>query len=57
MASGGNVESLGDLRVALCDGRDVTSIAADELTLVLEELQSRSYEGRVKDKGTEQTQS
>jgi exopolyphosphatase/guanosine-5'-triphosphate,3'-diphosphate pyrophosphatase len=51
IATGGNVESLGDLRVALCNGRDDTSLAADELALILEELQSRSYEGRVKDFG------
>ena len=41
----------GDLRVQLCDGKDDTSITVDELELILKELQSRSYEGRIKDFG------
>jgi exopolyphosphatase/guanosine-5'-triphosphate,3'-diphosphate pyrophosphatase len=51
IATGGNVESLGDLRVVLCDGKDDTFVTTDELASILEELQSRSYEGRVKDFG------
>jgi len=51
IATGGNVESLGDLRVQLCDGKDDTSINMDELDSILKELQSRSYEDRIKDFG------
>ncbi|MGD0688155.1 MAG: Ppx/GppA phosphatase family protein [Candidatus Bathyarchaeia archaeon] len=51
IATGGNVESLGDLRVQLCDGRDDTSVSMDELGSILKELQSRSYEDRIKDFG------
>lgn len=51
IATGGNVESLGDLRVMLCDGKDDTYVTTDELASILEELQSRSYEGRVHDFG------
>lgn len=51
IATGGNVESLGDLRVVLCDGKDDTSATTDELASILEELQSRSYQGRIKDFG------
>ena len=51
IATGGNVESLGDLRAQLCDGKDNTSVTVDELESILKELQSRSYEGRIKDFG------
>lgn len=51
IATGGNVESLGDLRVQLCDGKDDTSVSLDELDSILKELQSRSYEERIKDFG------
>jgi exopolyphosphatase/guanosine-5'-triphosphate,3'-diphosphate pyrophosphatase len=51
IATGGNAESLGDLRVQLCDARDDKSITVDELDLILKELQSRSYEDRIKDFG------
>jgi exopolyphosphatase / guanosine-5'-triphosphate,3'-diphosphate pyrophosphatase len=51
IGTGGNVETLGDLRVQLCDGKDDTSISMDELDSILKVLQSRSYEGRIKDFG------
>ncbi|MGA3108888.1 MAG: Ppx/GppA phosphatase family protein [Candidatus Bathyarchaeia archaeon] len=51
IATGGNVESLGDLRVQLCDADNDTSITLDELDSILKQLQSRSYEERVKDFG------
>jgi exopolyphosphatase/guanosine-5'-triphosphate,3'-diphosphate pyrophosphatase len=51
IATGGNVESLGDLRAVLCDGKDDKSVRTDELASIIEELQSRSYEGRIKDFG------
>jgi exopolyphosphatase/guanosine-5'-triphosphate,3'-diphosphate pyrophosphatase len=51
IATGGNVESLGDLRVQLCDGKDDTSVSMNELDSILKELQSRSYEERIKDFG------
>ncbi|HYB67673.1 MAG TPA: HD domain-containing protein, partial [Candidatus Acidoferrales bacterium] len=51
IATGGNVESLGDLRVQLCDADDDKSITLDELDSILKQLQSRSYEERIKDFG------
>ena len=45
------MESLGDLRVQLCDARDDRSITLVELDTILKELQSRSYEERIKDFG------
>jgi len=51
IGTGGNVESLGDLRAQLCDGEDDTSLSMDELDSILKELQSRSYEDRIKDFG------
>jgi len=51
VATGGNVESLGDLRVQLCDADDDTSITVDELDVILKQLQSRSYEDRIRDFG------
>lgn len=51
VATGGNVESLGDLRVQLCDADDDRSITLDELDTILTQLQSRSYEERIKDFG------
>jgi exopolyphosphatase/guanosine-5'-triphosphate,3'-diphosphate pyrophosphatase len=51
IATGGNVESLGDLRVQLCDANDDKSITLDELDSILKQLQSRSYEERIKDFG------
>jgi len=49
IATGGNVESLGDLRVEICRGKTNTSVTIEELDIILKELQSRSYESRVKD--------
>jgi exopolyphosphatase/guanosine-5'-triphosphate,3'-diphosphate pyrophosphatase len=54
IATGGNVESLGDLRVQLCDADDDHSIRLDELDSILKQLQSRSYEERIKDFGLRQ---
>ena len=51
IATGGNVESLGDLRVQLCDAEDDRSITLDDLDVILKQLQSRSYEERIKDYG------
>ena len=51
IATGGNVESLGGLRVQLCDADSDASITLDELDSILKQLQSRSYEERVKDFG------
>jgi exopolyphosphatase/guanosine-5'-triphosphate,3'-diphosphate pyrophosphatase len=51
IATGGNVESIGDLRVQLCDADDDRSITLDELDTILKQLQSRSYEERIKDFG------
>jgi len=51
IATGGNVESLGDLRVQLCDANDDCSITLDELDTILKQLQSRTYEERIKDFG------
>jgi len=51
VATGGNVESIGDLRVQLCDADDDRSVTLDELDTVLKQLQSRSYEERIKDFG------
>jgi exopolyphosphatase/guanosine-5'-triphosphate,3'-diphosphate pyrophosphatase len=49
VATGGNVEALGDLRVQLCGGKNNTSITIDELNWVLTQLESRSYEERIKE--------
>jgi exopolyphosphatase/guanosine-5'-triphosphate,3'-diphosphate pyrophosphatase len=49
IATGGNVETLGDLRVQLCKGRNNTSITTDELDSILARLESRSYEDRIKE--------
>jgi exopolyphosphatase/guanosine-5'-triphosphate,3'-diphosphate pyrophosphatase len=51
IATGGNVESIGDLRVQLCDGDDDGSVTLDELDTILTQLESRSYEERIKDFG------
>ena len=51
IATGGNVESVGDLRVQLCDGDDDTSVTIEELDSILKQLQSRSYEDRIRDFG------
>jgi len=51
IATGGNVESLGDLRVQLCDTYDDGEVTVDELDLILKQLQSRSYEDRIRDFG------
>jgi exopolyphosphatase/guanosine-5'-triphosphate,3'-diphosphate pyrophosphatase len=51
IATGGNVESLGDLRVQLCDADDDRSITLIELDAILKQLQSRTYEERIKDFG------
>jgi len=51
IATGGNVESIGDLRVQLCDADDDRSITLDELDVILKQLQSRSYDERIKDFG------
>jgi exopolyphosphatase/guanosine-5'-triphosphate,3'-diphosphate pyrophosphatase len=51
IATGGNVESVGDLRVQLCDADDDTSVTIEELDSILKQLQSRSYEDRIRDFG------
>ena len=51
IATGGNVESIGDLRVQLCGADDDRSVTLDELDTILKQLQSRSYEERIKDFG------
>lgn len=51
IGTGGNVESLGDLRVQLCEADDDRSVTIDELDSILKQLQSRSYEERIKDFG------
>ena len=51
VATGGNVESIGDLRVQLCDANDDRSVTLDELDTILKQLQSRSYDERIKDFG------
>jgi exopolyphosphatase / guanosine-5'-triphosphate,3'-diphosphate pyrophosphatase len=51
IATGGNVESIGDLAVQLCDADDDRSVTLDELDTILKQLQSRSYEERIKDFG------
>jgi exopolyphosphatase/guanosine-5'-triphosphate,3'-diphosphate pyrophosphatase len=51
VATGGNAESLGDLRVQLCGANDDKSITLDELDSILKQLQARSYEERIKDFG------
>jgi exopolyphosphatase/guanosine-5'-triphosphate,3'-diphosphate pyrophosphatase len=51
IATGGNVESIGDLRVQLCDADDDSSITVEELDSILKQLQSRSYEDRMRDFG------
>jgi exopolyphosphatase/guanosine-5'-triphosphate,3'-diphosphate pyrophosphatase len=51
IATGGNVESIGDLRVQLCDADDDRSVTLDELDIILKQLQSRPYEERVRDFG------
>jgi exopolyphosphatase/guanosine-5'-triphosphate,3'-diphosphate pyrophosphatase len=48
IATGGNVEALGDLRVQLGKGKTNTSITVDELDSILKKLESRSYEDRIK---------
>jgi exopolyphosphatase/guanosine-5'-triphosphate,3'-diphosphate pyrophosphatase len=54
VATGGNVESLGDLRVQLCDADDDRRITTEELDTILQQLQTRSYEERMKDFGLRQ---
>jgi exopolyphosphatase/guanosine-5'-triphosphate,3'-diphosphate pyrophosphatase len=51
IATGGNVETLGDLRVQLCDADDDRSITLADLDAILKQLQLRSYEERIKDFG------
>jgi exopolyphosphatase/guanosine-5'-triphosphate,3'-diphosphate pyrophosphatase len=48
IATGGNVETLGDLKVQLCKGKNNTSITIDELDSILGKLESQSYEGRIR---------
>jgi exopolyphosphatase/guanosine-5'-triphosphate,3'-diphosphate pyrophosphatase len=49
VATGGNVETLGDLRVQLCGGKNNTSITTDDLNSVLTMLESQSYDERIKE--------
>ncbi len=49
IGTGGNVESLGDLRVEICKGKTNTSVTIEELDIILKELQARSFEDRIKD--------
>jgi len=48
IATGGNVETLGDLRVQLCKGKNNTSITIEELDSILKKLESQSYEDRIR---------
>jgi exopolyphosphatase/guanosine-5'-triphosphate,3'-diphosphate pyrophosphatase len=48
VATGGNVEALGDLAVQLCGRKSNTSITADDLNLILARLESWSYEDRIR---------
>jgi exopolyphosphatase/guanosine-5'-triphosphate,3'-diphosphate pyrophosphatase len=48
IATGGNVEALGDLRVQLGKGKTNTSITVDDLDSILKKLESRSYEDRIR---------
>jgi exopolyphosphatase/guanosine-5'-triphosphate,3'-diphosphate pyrophosphatase len=51
VATGGNVESVGDLRVQLCDADDDSYVTVEELDSILKQLQSRSYDDRIRDFG------
>jgi len=51
VGTGGNVESIGDLRVQLCDAEDDRSVTLDELDIILKQLQSRSFDERIRDFG------
>ena len=48
IATGGNLESLGDLKVKLKLGDDPKIISLEHLTTILETVQSLSYEDRIK---------
>jgi len=48
VATGGNVEALGDLGVQICGRKNNTSITAENLDSILARLESRSYEERIR---------
>ena len=48
IATGGNVEALGDLGVQICRKKNNTSLTTDDLDSILARLESRSYEERMK---------
>jgi len=48
IATGGNVESLGDLGMQICKRKSNTSITTDDLSTILTRLESRSYEDRIR---------
>ena len=48
IATGGNVEALGELGVQLCSRKNDTSLTTDDLGSILEQLESQSYEGRMR---------
>jgi len=48
IATGGNVEELGDLGVQICGRKSNTSLATVDLDSILARLESRSYEERMK---------
>ena len=48
IATGGNVEALGDLGIQLCGRKSNTSLTTDDLDLILTRLKSRSYEDRIR---------
>ena len=48
IATGGNVEALGDLGVQICGRKSNTSLTAGDLDTILARLESRSYEERLR---------
>lgn len=48
IATGGNVESLGDLGVQFCRRKNNTSLTTDDLDTILTRLESQSYEERMR---------
>ena len=48
IATGGNVEALGDLGVQLCKRKNNTSLTTDDLDKILKRLESRSYDDRIR---------
>ena len=48
IATGGNVEALGELGVQLCRRKNGTSLTTDDLDSILTRLESQSYENRMR---------